>query len=168
MGEPGQISDRCERGRMKYGKAAGRSGRKVYGCKRMGAETLVAFRQIQDPQQGSLWDPFCGGIKKKNSVRSFFIFLSFLSPHGESRRGGLKSVPCEGRIKTGSMPVSDRLVWELGQTCEAARNGTRIKSATFFTLVCHTNYIKFLFYHKIPPICKSFFRFWGNFENYFT
>lgn len=107
VGEPGQISDRCERGRMKYGKAAGRSGRKVYGCKRMGAETLVAFRQIQDPQQGSLWDPFCGGIKKKNSVRSFFIFLSFLSPHGESRRGGLKSVPCEGRIKTGAVPVSD-------------------------------------------------------------
>lgn len=92
------------RGRMKYGKAAGRSGRKVYGCKRMGAETLVAFRQMQDPQPGILWDPFCGEIKKKNSGRSFFIFHDPLPEWIIQRQNG--DLMRSDRLRVLSLPLA--------------------------------------------------------------
>ena len=34
-------------------------------------------------------------------------------------------IPCMPRIWTSLVEVRGILVWELGQTCEAARNGTR-------------------------------------------
>ena len=45
-------------------------------------------------------------------------------PLGNPLEKGTKIIPCMSRIKTSLVEVRDILVWELGQTCEAARNGT--------------------------------------------
>ncbi len=47
-------------------------------------------------------------------------------PLGNPLEKGTKIIPCMSRIKTSLVEVRDILVWELGQTCEAARNGTWI------------------------------------------
>lgn len=47
-------------------------------------------------------------------------------PLGNPLEKGTWIIPCMSRFKTSSVEVRDILVWELGQTCEAARNGTRI------------------------------------------
>ena len=46
-------------------------------------------------------------------------------PLGNPLEKGTKIIPCMSRIKTSLVEVRDILVWELGQTCEAAQNGTR-------------------------------------------
>ena len=47
-------------------------------------------------------------------------------PLGNPLEKGTKIIPCMSRIQTSLVEVRDILVWELGQTCEAAGNGTRI------------------------------------------
>ena len=47
-------------------------------------------------------------------------------PLGNPLEKGTKIIPCMSRIQTSLEEVRDILVWELGQTCEAAGNGTRI------------------------------------------
>ncbi|MBQ6968440.1 MAG: hypothetical protein IJP84_11135 [Lachnospiraceae bacterium] len=47
-------------------------------------------------------------------------------PLGNPLEKGTKIIPCMSRTQTSLVEVRDILVWELGQTCEAAGNGTRI------------------------------------------
>ena len=46
-------------------------------------------------------------------------------PSGNPLEKGIIIIPCMPRIQTSLVEVRCILVWELGQTCEAARNGTR-------------------------------------------
>lgn len=47
-------------------------------------------------------------------------------PLGNPLEKGTKIIPCMPRIQTSLVEVRGILVWELGHTCEAARNGTQI------------------------------------------
>ena len=46
-------------------------------------------------------------------------------PLGNPFEEGIKIIPCMSCIQSFSVKLKGILVWELGQTCEAARNGTR-------------------------------------------
>ena len=43
--------------------------------------------------------------------------------------------PCSECPQTSLVEVNDELVWELGQTCEAARNGINIPSILFYPIL---------------------------------
>ena len=49
-------------------------------------------------------------------------------PFGNPLEKGIKIIPCTPSFQPSSVEGMGVLVWELGQTCEAARNGIRIQA----------------------------------------
>ena len=56
-------------------------------------------------------------------------------PPGGRSAGGLPS-SLRGASLAGSVPAGDRVVWELGQTCEAAGNGTKSLRVSNRCFIC--------------------------------
>ncbi|ADL36533.1 hypothetical protein bpr_IV169 (plasmid) [Butyrivibrio proteoclasticus B316] len=83
-----------------------------------GLRCTPANRQAVDLESASIQKGMKKHIGKSTRKKRGFLL-------GNPLEKGTKIIPCMSHTKTSLVEVRDILVWELGQTCEAARNGTR-------------------------------------------
>ena len=79
-------------------------------------------------------------------------------PLGNPFEEGTKIIPCMPCIQSFSVKLKGILVWELGQTCEAAGNGTRImliKHSQDLPLIMLQTLKKLSFQEKTPQEIKT-------------